>query len=610
VADAKIKIEAEDKFSATVRQARAQFAGLEQSIGRVTAVTGTLGGGMATLASTFVAGGLIGGIKSLVSSFDDLDEAAQGAGVAAVALAEMRTAAGFAGVGAEKLDTALTKLNVKIADAAGGSTEAVAAFNAIGVSFKDAKGNVRGTEDVLRDVAEAFSKYQDGATKSALAVEFFGKSGAKLVPLLNGGADGLRRFSGLTEETVREAAKLQAEFDKLSTNAERLKNAFAGAVVPAINQTIDVMGRMDWKSFFGSFALGPMAIVRQADLVRQAANDLDAYNKVAEENRRLLGSPILAANTGGKKAAPVIDKSKPVVPKKEEISDSARELGNFIEQMQRLRDATEEVSEQEKALVFLKANPSIDTPQVRELVLQQAELTDQLRAEADMRKELARIQKEQFAEEKRLTDQVLELAGVAEEERKIALTKQLEIMIAQGRISQEQALRAVKGIAGIKDEIKETDDLLGGLGSSMKSAFGDAVAGGERLGEVLKRLNDRIMSMVTDKLFEKAFGGLFGGRGGGGDLFSSIGSIFGGFGGGFGGGGGSAGGVPGIGAGDLPSMNLASVRPSGGVTIVNNIAQVGSNVSRADMLAAMEQTSTATIGRISELHARGRLKLA
>ena len=306
----------------------------------------------------------------------------------------------------------------------------------------------------------------------------------------------------------------------------------------------------------------------------------------------------------------MIDKSKPVVPKKEEISDSARELGNFIEQMQRLRDATEEVSEQEKALVFLKANPGIDTPQVRELVLQQAELTDSLRAEADMRKELARIQKEQFAEEKRLTDQVLELAGVAEEERKIALTKQLEIMIAQGRISQEQALRAVKGIAGIKDEIKETDDLLGNLGSSMKSAFGDAVAGGERLGEVLKRLNDRIMSMVTDKLFEKAFGGLFGGRGGGGDLFSSIGSIFGGFGGGFGGGGGSAGGVPGIGAGDLPSMNLASVRPSGGVTIVNNIAQVGSNVSRADMLAAMEQTSTATIGRISELHARGRLKLA
>lgn len=55
-------------------------------------------------------------------------------------------------------------------------------------------------------------------------------------------------------------------------------------------------------------------------------------------------------------------------------------------------------------------------------------------------------------------------------------------------------------------------------------------------------------------------------------------------------------------------MNIASAR--GGVTVINNINQVGSNVSRADMLAAMDQTRAATIGQISDLSARGRLKLA
>jgi uncharacterized protein YeeX (DUF496 family) len=611
---ASVQISAEDNFSQTVRHAKAQFSGLQESIGRVTAVTGTLGGGFASLGATFVAGGLIGGIKSLVGAFDDLDEAAQGAGVGAVALAEMRTAAGFAGVGAEQLDGALTKLNVKLADAAGGGKEATAAFNAIGVSFKDAKGNVRGTEEVLRDVATAFSGYQDGAAKSALAVKFFGESGAKLVPLLNQGADGLRQFSGLSEQTVREAAKMQAEFDKLATHAERLKNAFAGAVIPAINQTIDVMERMDWKSFVGAFALGPLAITRQADLVIQATKDLEAYNKVAEENRRLLGSPILADNIGGKKAAPTPAKAGAGsgLPKAEQIDDSARALGGFVEQLQRQRDALEEVTAQEQALQFLKENPRIDTPQVRELLLNQAALTDELKAEAEMRKELARIQKMQFDEEKRLTDQVLELAGVAEEERKIALTKQLEIMVEQGRLTQEQALQAVKGIAGIKDQIKDADNFIGSLGDSMKDAFGAAVVGGEKLGDVLKRLNDRLLSMVTDNLFEKFLGSFFGGKGGSSDpssLFGAIAGIFGGF---AGGGGGAGGDGPSIGE----SFNAASVtapsnvRAMGGTTVVYNIAQVGSNVSRADMASAMEQTRAATIGQIQDLSARGRLKLA
>ena len=40
----------------------------------------------------------MGGIKALVTSLDDLDEAAQGIGVGAVALAEFRLAASEAGV--------------------------------------------------------------------------------------------------------------------------------------------------------------------------------------------------------------------------------------------------------------------------------------------------------------------------------------------------------------------------------------------------------------------------------------------------------------------------------------------------------------------------------
>jgi len=612
---ASVQIEAEDKFSSTVRAAKAQFAGLQESIGRVTAVTGTLGGGFTSLAATFAAGGIIGGIKSMVSAFDDLDEAAQGAGVGAVALAEMRTAAQFAGVGAEKLDGALSKLNVKIADAAGGSKDAVAAFSAIGVSFKDVHGNVRSTEDVLRDVADKFSTYRDGAEKSALAVELFGKAGAKMVPLLNGGADGLRRFSGLTDETVQQAAKLQAEFDKLSANAEKVKNAFAGVVIPAINQTIDVMGRMDWKSFVGSFALGPAAIFRQGDLILQATKDLEAYNKVAEENRRLLGDPRLPANRSGKPAAPVIDKSGP--PKAEQISDSTRALGAFVDQLNRQKEATEGLLEVEKALQLLKENPSIDTPQVREMLLNQAKLVDDLAAEKKMREDIAAINKKNLDEEiqahKQLNDQIMELSGVTGENRKIALTEELDKIITKSKeleaqglppiLNPEQIENAVKGIAGIKDELAKTSDTAQQFAMTFSSALEDVIVKGGNVSDMLQGLLQDILRIATRTLITTPLTNFLGG------FFSGLGGL-----GGFGGGGGGAGAsVPGLGSGDLlgGSLGLASNRRGGsGVTVVYNIAQVGSNVSRADMLSAMQQTRAATIGDLQDMSARGRLKLA
>lgn len=620
---AAIAIEAEDKFSATLARARAQFGGLEQSLNSVTSSAGLMSSRFVGLAAV---AGAAAAMKSWIGTIDDLDEAAQGLGTTAVALSELQLAAKESGVGADQLGAALTKLNVKIIDAAGGGKEAVAAFKAIGVSVKDANGNVRGTEDVLRDVADRFSQYRDGAEKSALAVDLFGRAGAKLIAYLNQGGDALRKNSGLTEEAVQQAIKLQREFDTLSANVQRAANSIAGPLASALN------------SVFASFKQAPAEQLKGFNYqIEQLRNNMSRISPnsgaFADMSQKLTELEIKAANlrkelskTGmdryfenramarDKPAAPVPDKSdKPKVQKAAEIDDASRALGGFVEQLQRQRDALEEVTAQEQALQFLKENSRIDTPQVRELLLNQARIIDELKAEGEMRKELARIQKLQFDEEKRLTDQVLELAGVAEEERKIALTKQLEIMVEQGRLTQEQALQAVKGIAGIKDQIKDTDNFIGSLGDSMKDAFGDAVVGGEKLGDVLKRLNDRLLSMVTDNLFDKFLGSLFGGKGSGGaeGLFGAFAGIFGGLAGG-GGAGGGANPAPEIGESFFPTMNATSLRPaaSAGTTVVYNIAQVGSNVSRADMASAMEQTRAATIGQIQDLSARGRLKLA
>lgn len=190
---------------------------------------------LSILGGGFGVGVLVNALVGVVKQLDDLDEAAQAAGVSTGrALYELQAAARESGVGVEALDKGLVKLNVKMVDAASGGERAAATFRAMGVNVKDANGNLRSTEAVLADVADKFRSYRDGAEKSALAVELFSKGGAKLVPYLNQGSDALRRFNGLTDEMVEDAKLAQKEIDRLALAWDRLKFSVTGAVAKLV----------------------------------------------------------------------------------------------------------------------------------------------------------------------------------------------------------------------------------------------------------------------------------------------------------------------------------------------------------------------------------------
>jgi hypothetical protein len=572
----------------------------QKNAAKIEGAFNTIGVSLASLGVGLSVGGIVAGVRNMVGAFDDLEEAAQRVGVGAVALSELRTAARLSGVDAEKLDTSLSKLNVKLADAAGGSKDAVAAFRAIGVSFQDANLNVRDTEAVLRDIASRFSTFRDGAEKSALAVEFFGRSGDKLVPFLNQSADGLRRFSGLSEETVREAARMQLEFDRLSVTAERLKNSFAAALIPQFNRFHEAIQRISIVEFGKDFLISPINALlkfqndlrlslRTVDTLRAAVKSAGSADTLdARDLRLLLG------------AAPVIPKDTTV--KKDDISDAARELANFIDQLERQIEKTAELTNVERGLALIRANPALETAQVRELVQVMGERADAANRELQIRKDNEALVQRQLAAEKALTDQVFELTGIAEEQRKQKLTEQLEILILQSQaqeaasgvpiLSNEQIERAVKGIAGIRDEVKKTDDIVHQLGLTFTSAFEDAIVGGRKFSEILNGLAQDILRLFIRRQVSEPLFNFFSGQIGGG-----------GFSGG-GGGGAPAAGGGGFGGGVISAGNRGA---SKGMTVIYNINQVGSGITRADVASAMEQTRNATIASLTDLRARGRL---
>lgn len=176
----------------------------------------------AAIATAFVAVGAALGVavKNVLDDMDKVAKAAQQIGIPVEQLTKLRYAAELSGVSFEELVKSTGKLSKAMGDIAQGAKgPAAAAFAQLGVAVKNSDGTLRSTNEVLLDLADRFAGIPDGATKTKLAMDLFGKTGAALIPLLNGGAAGLKAMGD-------EAAKLGITFDtQTAKNAERFNDS-------------------------------------------------------------------------------------------------------------------------------------------------------------------------------------------------------------------------------------------------------------------------------------------------------------------------------------------------------------------------------------------------
>jgi hypothetical protein len=232
-------LSAKDATAAAFASVGRNFSALQtQATAAASTLTTKVGAIGAAVTTAFAA---IGASRSL-DLLDQLDKMREKTGVSVETLSEFRYAAELSGVSLDTLGGALGKLAKLMAEAAGGNKEAKATFEAIGVSVTDANGKLRGTDEVLREVAQRFSGYEDGAGKAALATRLFGKSGAELIPLLNGGAVGLAQMANEAKklgavfdgETAKAAVEFKDNLDKLKMASEAASIAIAGPLVKAL----------------------------------------------------------------------------------------------------------------------------------------------------------------------------------------------------------------------------------------------------------------------------------------------------------------------------------------------------------------------------------------
>ena len=232
-----------------VDQTKTAFDSIKRGLGGLTDTAKSVNGVLANLGVAVSVAGLTAMVKSAIDTGDALDEMSQRVGVSVETLSVWKPAAEQSGVSGESFEKGLRKLSTTMLEAATGSEDAARGFSAVGVEFKNQDGTLRATDQVLLDLAERFKAMPDGAEKTALAVQLFGKSGAELIPFLNQGRDGINELSAemqalgvqMSGETAAQAGNFNDALDKLKLATTSIGNQIIASLLPALN---DMAGGM------------------------------------------------------------------------------------------------------------------------------------------------------------------------------------------------------------------------------------------------------------------------------------------------------------------------------------------------------------------------------
>jgi len=227
-----------------VNQTQAAFNAVKGGLSGLASAAQSVNGVLGNLGLAVTAAGMVALVKSSINAGDELSKMSQRVGISVETLSLWNPAAQQAGVSSEAFEKGLRKLSTTMVDAATGGEDAARTFKTVGVEFKNQDGTLRGTDAVLLDLAERFKAMPDGAEKSALAVQIFGKAGAELIPFLNQGRDGINELTDelrslgieMSGESAAQAEVFNDALDKVKLATTSIGTQVMTAFLPALNE--------------------------------------------------------------------------------------------------------------------------------------------------------------------------------------------------------------------------------------------------------------------------------------------------------------------------------------------------------------------------------------
>jgi hypothetical protein len=166
-------------------------------------------------------------------------------GIGIETLAKLELAFSKIGMGADEVGAVINKLQKSIASAATEGGASLAVFNQLGISIADL--TAMSPDQQLLAVGDAIAKIESPAKKAQLAMELFGKSGGKLLPLLaSGGLDQAARQLGNQGKLLAENAGVFDRItDVLETASIKVRGFFVGMASAVAPQLLEAVNRFE-----------------------------------------------------------------------------------------------------------------------------------------------------------------------------------------------------------------------------------------------------------------------------------------------------------------------------------------------------------------------------
>ena len=233
---------------ARLPQMASAFRGVTDAVGNLTAGLRRF----VSLGATLGAGAMVAAVMQVSSGFaqagDSVAKTADRLGVGIEALQELRHAADLSGVQANTFDSSMRRLNRRMAEAVAGRNQQVATlFDRLGISLRDANGEVRTAADVLPELADAFAANTNASVRTRMAFALFDSEGVSLVNMLAVGSERLAEMREeahalgrvIDEEAARESEGYIDTLTRFRAATTGLRNAIGAQLIPVLQPLIE-----------------------------------------------------------------------------------------------------------------------------------------------------------------------------------------------------------------------------------------------------------------------------------------------------------------------------------------------------------------------------------
>lgn len=211
---------------------------VEDGVGRIKDAFAILGG-------VFASAGIAELALQTIDFGNELQKAAAKTGVGGQAISELAFAARAAGVDLGQLTAALARMQKSISDAGTGTSQPLQDFQALGISFEQLKALAPDQQFEL--IANQISRLKDPADRGRVSIDLFGRAAAELLPLFMQGAAGIEEArqkaqafgQSFGDQQLKAFHDAKTSIDELKESASAFATVLVGAVAPSISKFIN-----------------------------------------------------------------------------------------------------------------------------------------------------------------------------------------------------------------------------------------------------------------------------------------------------------------------------------------------------------------------------------